>query len=295
MMLSRLWMILSIIICSCTSVNAQTQYETLLTNGTRIVVANLKELVKPTLSSDEVDLIDSITFRVPSEMAFQGLARIRNGKREIVVYPGLALMYNVIAEDIYVGTQGMAQCTVQHMQSSITAFLHNLDPATSVSDRWPVFEMNGYAPTDASCKDADKIINGAPIEGQQLIANMTQTSLALVVLHEIAHHILGHVTRDQALSPEESQAREEAADQWALEHFTSMEMATFLALPYLVTSSVLTETTIERQKMSTHPKGSERALKAIEAMKNQLASSGAKPSTFQYLDDIGNIIKQYFP
>jgi hypothetical protein len=132
---------------------------------------------------------------------------------------------------------------------------------------WPIA---AYAQIEPKCKDADKLIAG-DMEMAQAIELTTKLGLALVILHETAHQILGHA-RELGYQPrtqdefDASRDNEDEADEWAITKAIEIGEPILLATPYLLimTATTLNDMTIERERSSTHPLGARRALKILD-------------------------------
>ncbi|MBH5397876.1 hypothetical protein HZZ13_08730 [Bradyrhizobium sp. CNPSo 4010] len=243
-------------------------YQDHLASNTRKLVTNLRPLLRPTLQAFEASILDDIDFRIVPDLIYQGLARRIGGKRVVIIYSGIPFMMEVLSNSMFVGLQGKRECYERHLKSSLETFVYNSDPNHQANKR-PVFHPAAYANFELSCAGAEQIFANMDARQRQVVADFIQTSIAAVILHEIAHHVLGHVDNPPGpgMSPaalERSRQDEDAADRWAIRKLLEMKMSLLPTIPYLLMTAALTDYTLEAERASTHPLGARRALGLLD-------------------------------
>jgi hypothetical protein len=242
-------------------------YQENLASNTRRIVTNLRPLLRPTLSASEAAIFDDIDFRILSDLMYQGLARRINGKRVVVMYSGIPFMMEVLSNSMFVGLQGKKECYERHLKTSLETFVYNSNPNNRGNLR-PVFHPVAFSRFEPACKGSEQILANMDSQQRQTVADFIQTSIAVVILHETAHHVLGHVDNPPGpVSPSalaRSRKDEDEADRWAIRKIVEMKMSLLPTVPYMIMTAALTDYTLEAEQASTHPLGARRALGLLD-------------------------------
>jgi len=191
----------------------------------------------------------------------------------------------ILSNSMFVGLQGKKECYERHLRASLEAFVYNSDPNNSKNLR-PVFHPVAYSKFESACEGSEQIFASMDSHQRQVVADFIQISVAAVILHEIAHHILGHVDNPpSSKSPAElaradsgkladvlarSRSDEDAADRWAIRKLLEMKMSLLPTMPYMLMTAALTDYTLEAEKASTHPLGARRALGLLDNIASEV-------------------------
>jgi hypothetical protein len=244
---------------------------------TQAAIADVRSRVRPTLKEEEQKILDQIQDNVEPAATFNAQAWRRDqGERIITVSAGVALLMNVLGQSEAVGKRGNVDCMDTHMFRSIKDALEGTasDPPGPPRRVWSLAE---FAQIEPKCKDADKLIAG-DAEMAHEIELMTKLGLALVILHETAHHMLGHA-RELGYRPstqkelDKSRDNEDAADEWAIRKAIEIGEPFALVTPYLLIMAATTPdgVTLERERTSTDPLGVRRTLSVLDNLKDDPA------------------------
>jgi hypothetical protein len=233
---------------------------------TRSVIVDVRSRLRPKLTEDEREILDQIDFTADPIIAVAGVATNQNGRRKIVISSGTAFLMNVLGQSAAVGYRGNVRCMQIHMLKSIKDAFEGMDPRTNPRNRPQVFEIRDFARIERACEGADRLITG----DVEAIAATTRLGVALVVLHEIAHHVLEHLEETPSLR--RSRLNEIQADRWALWKAVEIGEPLLLATPYLLvmTASGLSDITLEGERAATHPNGTRRALEILEEVEQDV-------------------------
>lgn len=206
----------------------------------RTIMAN----TRPTLDAHAVRIFDTIVVEARSSWETNALARKGLGKRRVVVLNAGVLVYTdwlslaMIAEG-----SGHEGCLREY-----SLFLAD----RGRDDR----EESGfldYARTSAGhCRGAQ--LDVVDEQSAEFRERILESVVATVLLHEIGHHVLGHVpTRENNLY--HARLREMAADQWAIKAAVDANYDLRPAVPMFLVLDTMNRATFVDEIRSSHPSG----------------------------------------
>jgi hypothetical protein len=238
------------------------------------VVGNVKALVRPTLTSSERRILDSIDFRVSRSHEIQGSAYKQGGRRFVEIPLGFPIVFNALAEAAFVGVKGNAACMSSFYYNLMSTISYNSDKSVPPSQRRPILMMSGYSRVEPICREARSLLDAATSREKDLIAAAKGSSLAAVVPHEIGHHVvdggeqLDHGRSDPptAAGLRRSRDDEDAADKWALRKLIELHTPLDGLFPFIAFFVAISDTTWEGEQMATHPAGTRRVLAVFDEL-----------------------------
>ncbi len=202
------------------------------------------EQIRPALDADAAKVLDHLVIETRASWDTNALARKGLGKKRVVVLNSGLLVYTewltlaMIAEGA--GHEGCLR--------DYTEFL---------SDRAGVErEASGFVDfartTHGHCEDAH--LDVLDEKSQEYRDRILESVVATVLLHEIGHHVLGHIpTRGNNLY--HARLREMAADQWAVQVAVDSNYDLRPAVPMFLVLDTIDRTSFVEEIRSSHPSG----------------------------------------
>ena len=240
-----------------------------LSTMTKRAIADIIVRLPPLLDTDERQIFDQIRFVIDPTLQFNGRAWKDGEIRTVGVSAGVSFLMNVLAQSMAVGFRGNVPCMQAHALRSIKDTIEGMSDRSQARRVWSI---NAFSTMEPICAGADKLI----ANDQQMahaIGATTKIGLDLVILHEIAHQILGHVEDQSSDPPTEDELRtsrfnEDEADRWAIKMTIRLKEPLMLATPYLLIMAATTpnKITLEGERSLTHPSGIRRALVILDRM-----------------------------
>ncbi|HEX6397590.1 MAG TPA: hypothetical protein VFZ95_09215, partial [Steroidobacteraceae bacterium] len=176
----------------------------------------LVEDIRPTLTPDARHILDEIEFQAPRDWVTNADAHHTFGGRRVVEFnAGFLAVTDWLALAMIADWAGHAGCLKEYSGYLAELVGHNSRRAFKGKDRKPVYDFYSYAATShGQCEGALETTLDDGRE-QELREEILNAAIAIVVLHEIAHHVLAHVDIGSRNFLQE-RMREIAADQWAI-------------------------------------------------------------------------------
>jgi len=218
--------------------------------GRKLVVA-----IRPTLEPRAQKILDDIDFEAPQSWDTNAEARRAFGNRRIVEFnAGFLAVSDWLALAMIADWAGHEGCLKEYSSYLAQLVGHNSRRAFKGKDRKQVYDFNTYAHmTHGQCEGALADTKDAARE-QELREEMLDAVIATVLLHEIGHHVLDHVSGwDNNII--QKRMREVAADRWAFATAVNANYELRTAVPLFLFIASTGGGTLEEEIRSSHPSG----------------------------------------
>lgn len=232
----------------------------------RSILPTIKDQVLHDLALKDVTLLPNIEVIADRRNLTNADAYIdpSTGRRKIVIFNGLAMEFDFMAQILSVSTQ-YPQCYMSYLRYMYVKYYRNtqrvlagLSPGQGVT---PIF----YFKSHVGCSGAaNALLHLSPLR-QHEYREAYYTSLLFVFLHELAHHQLGHVDH-RAKTLVQARAQENAADLWALKRVPRLGHDVIFTLPFFLHAGITGGDSLEDERRSDHPLGVQRLLNMIDAL-----------------------------
>lgn len=247
------WALLAALLVSCPLVSSA---EDLAFYSKRIdVVANqLLEAIGPTLDPRAQEIVEDIHFEAPLSWETNAEARRAFGNRRVIVFnAGLLAVTDWLALAMIADWAGHPGCMKEYSNYLAELVSHNSRRMFKGRDRKPVFDFYDYAAnTRGQCEGAlEDSLDEA--REQQLREEILDAAIVTVVLHELAHHVLDHVSGSNNIM--QRRLREVDADRWAINAAVKADYELRGAVPLFLFLAATGGGTLEDEIRSGHPSG----------------------------------------
>jgi hypothetical protein len=219
------------------------------------VTQTLVEALRPKLNARGQEIIDDIEFHAPLSWDTNAEARRAFGNRRIVEFnSGLLAVTDWLALAMIADWAGHAGCLKEYSAYLAELVGHNSRRAFKGKDRKPVFDFYSYAATSrGQCEGAlETTLDDA--REQELREEILNAAIAVVVLHEIAHHVLDHVN-GIGVNVVQRRMLEIEADRWAIHTAVDVNYELRSAVPLFLFLAATGGGTLEDEIRSSHPSG----------------------------------------
>lgn len=259
----------------------------------RTVANNYRLLVRQHLQLEERTILDRIEFRYLTTQNIVAQAYISpEGTRVIEVSFGfLVIMENLAGAYALSTARNIPSCFDSYLLTTSEILERNTSNRGFGAGMEPVPLFPYYlAYEGAGCDGlSDTDIRNAEIA--RTVAGIMDSIMAVLVGHEIAHHILGHVD-DGPGSVEESRANETAADIWAIQHSFRVGVLPLPAIPMWTFFAAAGGADMAAELQSTHPLGIRRFADAVDQIYEWAGSPAyeaefGRPMPEDMLDELG--------
>lgn len=218
----------------------------------RLVIA-----LEPTLEPRAQEVLGEIEFEAPLSWETNAEAKRGLGSRRIVRFnAGLLAVSDWLALAMIADWSGHEGCFREYSGYLTELVSHNSRRIFKGKELKQVHDFYGYAAQiRGQCEGA---LQEAPDEEreQELRADFLDAVIATVVLHEIAHHVLGHVNRGgSANNFVHQRIHETEADRWAFNAAVKANYELRSAVPLFLFLAATGGGTLEDEIRSTHPSG----------------------------------------
>lgn len=280
------FLLVSFPVCSYAQVDMGSDgYRRFLKSSAETVVENIKRRLYHQLDSNERQVVRSILFSFSPSWNFNAYAYQVNGRRMVRIDHGylsvidqLSLAYVVEHE---LGYEGCYKDFVDRLSEALEENSRSIQehrrPSHTVNT---VFALGNESGSD--CYGVSPLEFQLFPEAGVYYAGGVEGSLVFIVLHEIAHHILGHVAQTgQELSLQESRQHETEADAWAFSKALDIQVSPVAGISSWIFLSMLDGEDLSRERHRTHPLNVRRFKRMLEEISGS-AEEGL------YLDVFGN-------
>jgi hypothetical protein len=210
--------------------------------------------IRPALAPTAAGILDEISVRAPNSWVTNASAvRGLHLNRVVEFNAGLLAVTDWLALAMLAEHDGHKGCLDEYSEYLVRVARKNSKSTLRGVARAPLTDFEDYALESAGkCSGAHAdVTNERNSEFRQRILDGVITT---VLLHEIAHHVLGHVdsTRNGFLVVK---MRETAADQWAIRTASAVNHDLRTAVPLFLFLAASGGGTLEDDVRSSHPSG----------------------------------------
>lgn len=237
--------------------SGEQDYGLWLTDATKVVIGNVKESLYLHLTADERRIVRSIHFRLSPSRNVNAYAYKRDGQRIVRIDTGyLAVIDQLSLAYVVEHELGHRGCYEEFARAALRTISENTEDIrrrrsarTALESVWTRGQDRESACHGATRREFDR----HPKAGRYY-AGGVEGALSFMILHEIAHHVLGHVdmSRD-SMTLERSRGNETKADQWAFERGIGIQVNPLAGLASWVFFSALDGADLSDESRSTHP------------------------------------------
>lgn len=223
-------------------------------NGTKAVIPGFRDTFCPNLPRNEQSICETVRIRVDRSWPFQAFA----DKNGITISAGVAWIFDNIdwARTFSNEITGSDDCFNNYMAYVYDNIVRNTRLVGIGRAPVPVFSVVDYAPTETSCEEINRqtVVQVAQ-QAASVHAKGVESGLVFILLHELAHVVLGHTKLDPAtLTMQQKRNLELDADTWAIKAANRS--------PYMIGSSMapyfignIQGNTIDWEEHADHPLG----------------------------------------
>lgn len=211
--------------------------------------------LRPALAPDARHILDEIEFQAPLDWVTNADAHHTFGGRRIVEFnAGFLAVTDWLALAMISDWAGHDGCLREYSNYLAEKVGHNSRRTSRGKERMPVYDFESYATsTRGSCEGALDTSLGAA-RRQELRYEILDAVTATVLLHEIGHHVLGHVG-GTGKSWVQRNLREVDADRWAIITAVNVNYELRTAVPLFLFLAATGGGTLEDEIRSSHPSG----------------------------------------
>jgi hypothetical protein len=211
--------------------------------------------IRPTLTPQAQRVLDDIEFRAPLEWDTNADAHRAFGGRRIVEFnAGFLAVTDWLALAMIADWAGHDGCLVEYSNYLAEKVGHNSRRSSKGKQLKPVYDFESYAgSTHGQCEGALATTLDAA-RREQLREEILDAVTATVLLHEIAHHVLEHVS-GVGNNFMQRRLREVDADRWAIITGVNAHYELRTAVPLFLFLAATGGGTLEDEIRSSHPSG----------------------------------------
>jgi hypothetical protein len=211
--------------------------------------------IRPTLAPHAQLILDGIEFQSPQDWSTNADAHRAFGGRRIVEFnAGFLAVTDWLALAMIADWAGHNGCLNEYSGYLAQLVGHNSRRTFKGKDRKHVYDFDSYAAnTKGLCQGAS---TGTldDTRRQELRAEILDAVIATVLLHEIAHHVLEHVS-GVGNNFMQRRLREVDADRWAIITAVNANYELRTAVPLFLFLAATGGGTLEDEIRSSHPSG----------------------------------------
>ena len=211
--------------------------------------------IRPTLTPHAQQVLDEIEFQAPLDWSTNADAHRTFGGRRIVEFnAGFLAVTDWLALAMIADWAGHDGCLNEYSNYLAEKVGHNSRRSSKGKELKPVYDFESYADnTQGQCAGAlTTTLDDA--RRQQLRDEILDAVTATVLLHEIAHHVLEHVS-GVGNNFMQRRLREVDADRWAIITAVNAHYELRTAVPLFLFLAATGGGTLEDEIRSSHPSG----------------------------------------
>jgi len=225
--------------------------------GSRIdrMARELVATIRPTLDPRAQKIVDEISFEAPDSWDTNAEARRSFPNRRVVEFnAGFLAVTDWLAMAMIADWDGHDGCLKEYSTYLAELVGHNSRRIFKGKERRQVRDFVTYAQeTHGQCEGA--LANTVDtVRNAELRDEMLDSIVATVLLHEIAHHVLDHVS-GYGNNIIQRRLRESDADRWAINTAVNANYDLRTAVPLFLFLAATGGGTLEDEIRSTHPSG----------------------------------------
>jgi len=234
-----------------------------------LVVRNSRILIRPFLTEAEKRMERDIEYRVVLSGNCNAHASSIAGKRTIVLSAGLFQVLSWVADAYNAeGGLGMPGAFGRYLAYVTSGIARNTLLASQQRQPEAVLDFFTFARgSQCNCGTLDpRAFQRSEIDKNKM--GIMDASIFFIFAHELAHHVLGHVD-DPPTTLSESRRNEAAADAWAFKHGYIARSNPVGAMPTFFFLASFSGSSIEDERLETHPLGIRRFQSMLHAMRSE--------------------------
>jgi hypothetical protein len=239
---------------------------------TQTVIRNARVLVSPALSAEQRVVERTIRISVPATGDVTALARRDSNKQpQIIISAGFIEVMEWTATAIGFERAGLKGCVEAYLPHLINGILENTRSVNAGGVPYKVYGplLFGTLSRNACTGASLKVFSG---EVGRTFASQMNASILFLYLHELAHHLLGHVDSGETRR-DRIRAQEAAADAWAIKTAYAVDFDLTVASPAFILISGLGGNSLEDERNSDHPLGVRRVYDMLSEARAVLVRS----------------------
>jgi hypothetical protein len=211
--------------------------------------------IRPTLAPHAQQVLDEIEFQAPLDWTTNADAHRAFGGRRIVEFnAGFLAVTDWLALAMIADWAGHDGCLGEYSNYLAEKVGHNSRRSSRGKGRTPVYDFDAYATsTHGQCEGA-LVTTLDDTRRLQLRDEILDAVIATVLLHEIAHHVLEHVS-GVGNNFMQRRLREVDADRWAIITAVNAHYELRTAVPLFLFLAATGGGTLEDEIRSSHPSG----------------------------------------
>lgn len=219
------------------------------------VAHQLVDDIRPTLAPRAQQILDEIEFQAPQSWSTNADAHRAFGGRRIVEFnAGFLAVTDWLALAMIADWAGHDGCLTEYSDYLSELVGHNSKRLFKGKQRRPVYDFTSYATnTHGQCEGA-LTTTMASTRQLELRDEILDSVTATVLLHEIAHHVLEHVS-GAGNNFMQRRLREVDADRWAIITAVKANYELRPAVPLFLFLAATGGGTLEDEIRSSHPSG----------------------------------------
>jgi len=223
------------------------------------VAHELTATIRPTLNEHARGVLDDIVFEAPATWETNAEARRAFGNRRIVEFnAGFLAVTDWLALAMIADWAGHDGCLREYSNYLAQLVGHNSRRVFHGKERKDVADFRSYAATTrGQCEGALDPATDSPLDAarqRELRNEILDAVAATVLLHEIAHHVLDHVS-GYGNNFMQRRIHEVDADRWAFNAAVNANYELRSAVPLFLFLAATGGGTLEDEVRSSHPSG----------------------------------------
>lgn len=236
------------------------------------MLQNARRIVTPSLTAREREIESTINYLVSASGNINAFAYTNEGRRYIRLTGMSAQFFGWIAtaESMAIESKN-EECFQGYMRYLLSQIVGNSRSVESGGQPRVTWDPQNAASKRivGQCSASDQQYSRVVAAEQQYIARMAEASFLLLWLHEVGHHVLGHVDQP-ATSLSVRRERESDADEWAVRAMARANQFPSVGRPFFYFLSIFQGMSLEDERRSSHPMGVRRARNIFSTIRSSV-------------------------
>jgi hypothetical protein len=241
------------------------------------MLSNARIILRPTLTASERSIEKEIHYRIASSGNMNAFSyRDNDGYRRVRLFAGSAQIFGwIAAAEVIAAETGNEACFLDYMKYLMKSTMLNTQRRAANLDPIPVLEpilatqqrVVLHCPTSQVLKYKEIVKRERSYIGKQ-----AEASFMLLWLHEVGHHVLGHLDTE-VITLIERRKRESDADEWAVRTMARANQFPSVGRPFFYFISAFQGMSEEEERRSDHPLGYRRARNIFQVIRVAVADN----------------------
>lgn len=238
--------------------------------NTEYVLQNAAKLVRPVLSADERRIQSSVRLWVPAVVAVVAQAYPGN----IAISAGFASILEQLAVSHFADHElGLDGCDEAYTLYVAQRIADNTERVARGRKPQLIYGAELYGRHFGGPCENLRLQDIKESDNSEYLATLVEASLMFLYLHELGHHVNGHVD-NLPLELNYSRRAEAEADAWAIDVAFRAGYQVLAAAPMLNLLAALGGASLEAERKRTHPRGIRRVRELLLEARNVLIKQG---------------------